>query len=299
MGDLICKYLITNPSGVYYDGTLGGGAHAELFLQRLSPDAKYIAVDRDQDALDYAGKRLQQYNNVIYLHTTFDQIESALQQAGEKYLDSIFLDLGVSSFQIDEEKRGFAYRPRAPLDMRMDRRDSLTAEKILAEYPEQELKRIFKEYGEERFSGKIAHFVVKNRTEKKMQRAADLMTIIDLCVKGQFRIKSYARIFQALRIEVNRELEILQETLQQALSFLKPCGRIGILSYHSLEDRQAKIFMKEQENPCTCPREFPICVCGKKPQLKRIKPYLITPSQDETAINIRARSAKFRAGEKL
>jgi 16S rRNA (cytosine1402-N4)-methyltransferase len=256
-------------------------------------------VDRDQDALDFAKKRLQQYNNVIYVHSTFEQIEYALNEAGEKYLDSIFLDLGVSSFQIDEEKRGFAFRPEAPLDMRMDQRESLTAEKILAEYSEQELKRIFKEYGEERYSGRIARFIAKTRSEKKISRAADLTAIIDRFVKGQYRIKSYARIFQALRIEVNREMEILDETLDQAMSFLKPGGRIGILSYHSGEDRRIKNFLKKMENPCECPREFPVCVCGKKPQLKRIKPYLIIPSQEEIDRNSRARSAKFRAGEKL
>lgn len=299
LGEQICAYLLKKTDGVYYDGTLGGGGHAKMLLEKLSPSALYIAVDRDSDALEFSRRRLQESQNVVYVHATFDQIEFAMHEAGVSRLDVIFLDLGVSSHQIDNEQRGFAYKPHAPLDMRMDRDQSLTAETVLAEYPENELRRIFKEFGEERFSAKIARLVVQTRNSQHIHLAGDLIRIIDRCIGPQFRIKSYARIFQALRIEVNRELDILRETLEQSLQKLNPGGRIGILSYHSLEDRICKFFLRDQENPCTCPPEFPICVCNRKPQLKRIKPYLILPSKEEIKKNPRARSAKFRVGEKL
>jgi len=299
MGKEVCAYLIKDKDGVYFDGTIGGGGHAEMLLGRLSASALYIGVDRDPEALEFARRRLRRFPNVLFVQTTFDQIEFAMHEAGVKRLDGIFLDLGVSSHQIDSEQRGFAFKAQAPLDMRMDPAQSLTAEAILAEYPQDELRRIFKEYGEERFSGRIARLIVQTRRSSPLRRAGDLMRIIDSCTNAQFRVKSYARIFQALRIEVNHELGLLQDALQKGVQLLNPKGRIGVLAYHSLEDRICKLFFKNQENPCTCPPEFPVCVCNKKAQMKRIKPYLILPSEEEIKINPRARSAKFRVGEKL
>lgn len=299
LGEQVCAFLIQKTDGVYYDGTLGGGGHASLFLNRLSANACYIAVDRDEDALDFSRRRLAKFHNVVYVHATFDAIEYAMQQAGVSGLDGIFLDLGVSSFQIDNEQRGFAYKADAPLDMRMNRAQTLSAETILNEYSEDELRRIFKEYGEERHSAKIAHLIVQRRKEGRLQKAGDLMQIIDRSSNPRFRIKSYARIFQALRIEVNKELDILRRTLTVALEKLNSGGRIGVIAYHSLEDRICKHFFKEQENPCICPPEFPVCVCHREPRLKRIKPYLILPSEEEIKENPRARSARFRVGEKL
>ena len=299
MGPIILNYLLQNPNGVYYDGTLGGGGHADLFLQKLSARAVYIGVDRDAEALDFARKRLFKYRNIIFIQDTFDHIAQALDKANRPVLDAVLLDLGVSSHQIDCPERGFAYRPDAPLDMRMNQSQALTAKQILERYSEADLKNIFKSYGEERFSGKIARLIVRQRQQSPLKQAGDLLKIIDRCTPPQQRIKSYARIFQALRIEVNQELEILKRAMQQALIHLKPGGRIGVIAYQSLEDRLVKHFFKEQENPCACPPEFPVCVCGKTPQLKRLRPYLILPSEEELKGNPRARSAKFRVGEKI
>ncbi len=295
----VLHYLLINPDGIYYDGTLGGGGHALLFLQKLTSQALYIGVDRDEQALEYARRRLSAFHNVVYYHGLYNDIGSALQAANCSRPDVIFLDLGVSSHQINSDQRGFAFRPHIALDMRMDREQALTAADILAEYEEKDLIRIFKEYGEERHSRRIARVIVRQRSEKPLRFSDDLISVIERCVPGKQKIKSYARIFQALRIEVNRELDILKEALEQGLNYLKPGGRMGVISYHSLEDRMVKNFFKEQENPCTCPPELPVCVCGKQPRLKRLRPWLIIPTEEEIKKNPRARSAKFRVGEKL
>ncbi len=214
-------------------------------------------------------------------------------------MDGIFLDLGVSSHQIDEDKRGFAFRPGNPLDMRMDKEDEISAADILASYTLEELISIFKQYGEERHSRRIAQEVVRRRLQEEIIKSDQLMDIIQNCVPGRFLTKSYARIFQALRIEVNGELSVLKEALQNSLHFLKPGGRIAVLSYHSLEDRIVKNFIRLQENPCECPADIPYCICGKKAQLKKIKPAFITANAEEIKQNPRARSAKLRVGEKI
>jgi 16S rRNA (cytosine1402-N4)-methyltransferase len=299
LGHEVCAHLLLNREGVYYDGTLGGGGHAELFLKQLSKKAVYIAVDRDHEAIEYTKKRLAVYNNAVYYKGSFIEFDQALQLAGVDKLDSIFLDLGVSSHQIDDDRRGFAFRQGVNLDMRMDLKTPFTAADILASYNEDELVRIFSNYGEERYSRKIAWQIVKSRQHKAITTSDALVEIINRCVAGRFAVKSCARIFQALRIEVNDELKILEDTLRQSLQRLKKGGRIGVISYHSLEDRIVKNFLREQENPCTCPKEIPYCVCGRKPQMKRIKPYMIVPGFSEIKKNSRARSAKFRVGEKL
>ncbi len=292
-------FLLINPDGNYLDGTLGGGGHAAFFLEKLTKQACYIGIDRDAEAIRFAGERLKAFKNVVLYHGLFSDIEAAMRKAQVQALDGVLLDLGVSSHQIDADDRGFAFRPGVPLDMRMDSEQDQTAADILAGYSEKDLSRIFKEFGEERHARCIARAVVRQRQTEPLLVSDQLMAAIRRCVSGKFLTKSYARIFQALRIEVNAELQILEEALQAAADRLKPGGRMGVISYHSLEDRIVKRFFRDQENPCTCPPELPYCVCGKTPQLKRVKPYLILPQDDEIQQNPRARSARFRVGEKI
>ncbi|HEM48633.1 MAG TPA: 16S rRNA (cytosine(1402)-N(4))-methyltransferase RsmH [Caldithrix sp.] len=295
----VVESLMINPNGIYYDGTLGGGGHAELFLHKLSNNAVYIGIDRDAEAIEFAKKRLANYNNLIVYNGTFNMFESAMKYAGVEKLDGILLDLGVSTHQIDEDIRGFTFRPGVPLDMRMNNSDSLMAADVLNTYDEDRLIKIFKEYGEERFSKNIARRIVKRREDKTITTSDQLLDIINHSVPGKFLVKSYARIFQALRIEVNNELDILRDALEQSLIYLEKGGRLGVIAYHSGEDRIVKEFIQRQENPCECSKDLPYCVCGKKPQMRRIKPYPITPAAEEIAENPRARSAKFRVGERI
>ena len=295
----VIESLMINPDGIYYDGTLGGGGHAELFLRALSNKAIYIGVDRDPEAIDFAKKHLNKYNNLIFYNGTFNMFETALKIARVERLDGILLDLGVSTHQINEDLRGFAFRSGVPLDMRMNTSDTLTAADILNTYEEEKLVKIFKEYGEERFSKNIARRIIRVREEVAITNSNQLLEIINQSVSRKFLIKSYARIFQALRIEVNNELDILKDALEKSITYLKQGGRLGVIAYHSGEDRIVKEFIKKQENPCVCSKDLPYCVCGNKPQLRRIKPYPITPSPEEIAENPRARSAKFRVGERI
>lgn len=299
LGRQVVRFLVTRPDGVYLDGTLGGGGHAALILQQLTPRAVYIGVDRDEEALSAAREKLRHFANIRLVHWAFDETEDILRQAEVEKVDGVLLDLGVSSHQIDADERGFAFRPGVALDMRMDRGQSFTAADILAEYSERELTRVFREYGEERFARRIANKIVAARAKQPLIQSDQLLEIIRQSVPGQMVVKSYARIFQALRIEVNQELERLKNALHGWLEHLNPGGRMVVISYHSLEDRIVKQFFKEQENPCICPPEFPVCVCGRKPQMRRIRPLLIRPEEDEIKDNPRARSAKMRVGEKL
>jgi 16S rRNA (cytosine1402-N4)-methyltransferase len=299
MGQEVVNYLVGNKKGIYLDGTLGGGGHAQIILDNLDADALYIAVDRDMEAVDTAKERLKLYKNFKAHCLTFDKIEEVLSREKVKKLDGVLLDLGVSSWQIDQDKRGFSFRPGLKLDMRMDDSQDLTAEWVVNNYTKEELIRIFKEYGEERFSGRIAHLIVTQRSKQKIVSSSDLIKIIDKCVNPRFATKSYARIFQAIRIEVNDELNILKETLEEAVRFLDEKGRLAVITYHSLEDRIVKNFFRDQENPCICPPELPVCVCGRQATMKRIKPLFIQASQDEIKSNPRSRSAKLRVAEKI
>jgi len=283
---------------VIYDGTLGGGGHAEELLKSLKGIHRYIAVDRDSEAIDYSRKRLGEYKKIYFHHGIFDEIEHAMVKAGVDHVDGFFLDLGISSHQIDEDQRGFAYRKSLKLDMRMNMEDNITATDVLNSYSESQLFKIFKEYGEERFSRRIAATVVSERKKTGISTTDVLMKLIGRCVGPSHKVKSYARIFQALRIEVNKELEILPKALQSGLDHLLPGGRMVIISYHSLEDRIVKQFFRKNQNPCQCPQELPYCVCGKKMILKILKPEVRKPQNEEIRLNPRARSAKLRAGEK-
>lgn len=299
LGRTVVERLLTSAAGTFIDGTIGGGGHAELFLEQLSDQGMYIGIDRDSEAIAFAKKRLKRYKNISFYHGIFSEIDLALKKFDIDKVDGILLDLGVSSHQIDEDRRGFAFRPGVNLDMRMDEHENITAANVLNRFSENDLIKIFREYGEERHSARIARLICTQRVKGEIRKSDQLLEIINRCVPARFALKSYARIFQALRIEVNDELNILKTALEQSLLYLKPGGRIGVIAYHSLEDRIVKQFFNREENPCVCPPELPLCVCGKRPRMKRIRPYLIKPDTAETVENPRSRSAKLRIGERL
>jgi len=300
LAEQVCRYLITDEKGVYLDGTLGGGGHAEHILKKLDAEALYIGLDRDPEALTFSKKRLARFKNVVFYHGVFTEMEAAMQLANVETLTGVLLDLGISSYQVDQEARGFTFRSDVPLDMRMDpSRQQLTAADVLNHYDYRELIRIFRQYGEEARAACIARQIVKQRKTTPIVSSGQLLKLIDRCVGGKHLKKSYARIFQALRIEVNQELELLSSALNLAVSKLKKGGRLVVISYHSLEDRIVKNFLREQENPCICPPELPECICGRQPTMKALKPKLIRPDEQEVKKNPRARSAKMRVGEKL
>jgi 16S rRNA (cytosine1402-N4)-methyltransferase len=295
----VLSYLIIDPKGIYLDGTIGGGGHAESILNILDADARYIGLDQDIEALRFSKNRLEGYTNISYHHNNFADFDVVLMDLKIDTVDGILLDLGLSSHQIDTNNRGFSYRHDTPLDMRMGRDNPHTAADLLNTLEEDELKSIFYSYGEERKSRQIARQIINNRKTKPIHSSDQLRFIIDQVIPARFAIKSYARIFQALRIAVNRELESLERLLKKMISFLNPGGRFVVISYHSLEDRIVKNFIRKKSNPCTCPPEFPQCNCGRIPELKSMTTRVVKASENEIKTNPRARSARLRAGEKL
>ncbi len=298
----VASYLITNPEGIYVDGTVGGGGHAEYILKNFKEIDRYVAIDQDQHALHFSTKRLQPFDHrkISFHQTNFSQIDQVLAELKLPTVDGILLDLGVASAQIEQPERGFSYMQACPLDMRMNQQNKLTATDIVNYWTEQDLTRIFTEYGEEHKARQIARQIVRHRsTTGQLTTSEQLKKIIDQVSTRQQAIKSYARIFQALRIAVNDELNQLESFLQKSLNFLKSGGRLVIIAYHSLEDRLVKNFFVTQMRPCTCPPEFPVCICGKKATLKIITKKPVRAGQQEIAANIRARSAHLRVGEKL
>jgi 16S rRNA (cytosine1402-N4)-methyltransferase len=295
----VITYLITNPEGIYVDGTLGGAGHAEAVLNILGKNARYIGIDKDSEAIQFADRRLQTSSNISYHQRNFDEFDAILNKLNITLVDGILLDLGLSSRQIDQEGRGFSYMKNTALDMRMNRQDVNTAEILLNTLSEKELSTIFFKYGEERKSRQIARHIVKYREIDRITTSQQLRSIIDRVIPQRFAIKSYARIFQALRIAVNRELDSLQTALTKSIGYLHQGGRCVVISYHSLEDRIVKNCFKTAANPCTCPPEFPQCICGKEAQIKILTPKVIKASGDEIFTNPRARSARLRVGEKL
>ncbi len=288
--------------GIYVDGTLGGGGHSLHIAQALDNTGRLIGVDQDENAIEAAGKRLAAFNNITYIHKNFSQIEEIAEELGIGGIDGILLDLGVSSYQLDEAERGFSYQHNAVLDMRMDVRKSLSAYSVVNTYPQDELYRIIRDYGEEKWAKRIAEFIVKQREEKPIETTFDLVSVIKKAVPKGARADGphpAKRTFQAIRIEVNGELEILENTVKKMAELLNPGGRLCIITFHSLEDRIIKNTFRQLENPCTCPREFPVCVCGKKPVVKIITRKPILPGEEELAQNNRSHSAKLRIAEKL
>lgn len=288
-------------NGIYVDGTLGGGGHSELILERIGPKGILVAIDQDDFALEVAKKRLNNDPRVRFVKNNFANIKEVLEQLGIARIDGVILDLGVSSFQFDDMERGFSYREDAILDMRMDKSNPLTAHIVLNTYSEEDLARIFWEYGEESYNKPIARAIVARRGKEKVESTLDLVEIIKSVLPDKVKRKKghpAKKVFQSLRIEVNKELTVLKEFLENVEELLDSKGRISIITFHSLEDRQVKLFLKNRENPCTCPKEFPVCICGKKPTMKIITRKPQVPKEEEIIKNNRARSAKLRIGER-
>ena len=300
--DEVLRFLEPADGKTYLDGTLGGGGHSALILGK-APGAFLIGIDRDQSALAAAGARLAEYGDQVrLLHGDFADVAEHLNSIGISALDGFILDLGVSSHQLDTRERGFSFQQDAPLDMRMDTSSGETAADLVNELPEPELERIIGEYGEERWAKRIASFIVKERAESPITTTFRLVDIIKGAVpkaKWDERIHPATRTFQALRIAVNSELESLERGMRAALELLKPGGRGVIISFHSLEDRIVKHIFREYAEGCTCPRQMPVCVCGKQPRVKVLTGRPVTATGAETDENPRARSAKLRAIEKL
>jgi 16S rRNA (cytosine1402-N4)-methyltransferase len=288
--------------GIYVDGTLGGGGHSLEILKNLSESGTLIGVDQDKDALKAASERLQSFKNVKFVHSNFYNIDSILNNLDIEKIDGMLMDLGVSSYQLDEGDRGFSYMKDAPLDMRMNRENSLSAYEVINEYEEEEIYRIIRDYGEEKFAKRIAKFIVENRQNKPIETTLELVEIIKAAIPARARREGphpAKRTFQAIRIEVNSELSILNKAIEDGVNRLNKGGRMAIITFHSLEDRIVKVKFKELATSCTCPKEFPICVCGGKAKVKLISRKAIEPTKNEVEENPRSRSAKLRVIERI
>lgn len=296
--------LNIKPDGIYADGTLGGGGHAYQVASRLSEKGRLIGIDQDADAIAAAGERLKEFGDKItIIRSNYANMKEELHRIGVEKVDGIVLDLGVSSFQLDTPERGFTYRDEnAPLDMRMDDRQSLTAKDIVNGYSEMELYRIIRDYGEDKFAKNIAKHIVQEREKKPIETTGELTEIIRASIPMKVQVTGghpAKRTFQAIRIELNKELEVLQNNLDDMIDLLNPGGRICIITFHSLEDRIVKTNFKRNENPCTCPSDFPVCVCGKKSKGKVVTRKPILPSEEELEVNSRSKSAKLRVFERV
>lgn len=288
--------------GIYVDCTLGGAGHSSHILQRLSKDGLLVGIDQDTDALKAAGERLKEYENKKLVHNNFHNIDSILEELDIPKVDGILMDLGVSSYQLDEGERGFSYMKDAPLDMRMNRDREFSAYDVVNSYSMEDLWRIIRDYGEEKFAKRVAEFIVNRREEKPIETTLELVDIIKAAIPAKARREGphpAKRTFQAIRIEVNGELEILNKAIEDGVNRLNKGRRMAIITFHSLEDRIVKLKFRELANPCTCPKEFPICVCGKKPLVKLISRKAIDPSKEEVEENPRSRSAKLRVIERF
>ena len=295
--------LNIKPDGIYVDGTLGGGGHAYEVCRQLSNKGRFIGIDQDEAAIEAAGVRLRDFGErVTIVRSNYCDMKLQLQKLGIDKVDGIVLDLGVSSYQLDTAERGFSYRVDAPLDMRMDRRQKMTARDIVNDYSEMDLFRIIRDYGEDKFAKNIAKHIVMEREKGPIETTGQLIEIIKRAIPMKFQKTAghpAKRTFQAIRIELNKELEVLRDSLDDMIDMLNEDGRICIITFHSLEDRIVKGIFRKNENPCTCPSHFPVCVCGKKPQVKLINKKPIISGDEELTRNPRARSAKLRVCEKL
>ncbi|MEF9988748.1 MAG: 16S rRNA (cytosine(1402)-N(4))-methyltransferase RsmH, partial [Christensenella sp.] len=284
------------------DGTLGGAGHAQGILERISPDGKLIGIDKDAAAIERCTKRLEQYKEqIILVHSDFKQIKQVLETLGIKEIDGAVLDLGVSSFQLDEGERGFSYNADAALDMRMDRDSAFSAYDVVNEYSQDDLCRVIRDYGEEKWAARIAQFIVQERKVSSIGTTNQLTEVIKKAIPAGARRNGphpSKRTFQAIRIEVNGELSGLSEAIEDYVSVLASGGRLAIITFHSLEDRIVKQTFRRLFDPCECPKDFPVCVCGKTSQVKLITRKPLLPTEAELETNPRARSAKLRVAEK-
>ena len=311
-GDLIFKhesvlpeetieYLNIKPDGIYVDGTLGGAGHSFRILEKLST-GKLIGIDQDADAIAEAKRRLSPFGEkVIFVKDNFVNISGILKQLNIEKVDGILLDIGVSSYQIDNPDRGFSYKEDAPLDMRMDRDRLLSAKEVVNTYSKEDLTRILREYGEENFAANIAKHIVNEREKKEIETTGELLDIVEAAIPEKVRKgkKGFAKkTFQAIRIEVNSELDVLTDSIDTMIDLLNPGGRLCIITFHSLEDRIVKNAFRRNQEPCTCPRDFPICVCGKISKGHVLTKRPVIPSEKECSSNKRATSAKLRVFEK-
>lgn len=301
--DETIEYLNVRPDGIYVDGTLGGAGHSFQIAKRLSGKGRLIGIDRDADAIRAAGKRLSEFDDkVTIVRGNYADMRDELSRLGITGADGILLDLGVSSFQLDTPERGFTYRDEnAPLDMRMDDRENRTAADIVNGYSEQELCRVIRDYGEDRFAKNIAKNIAAAREKKPIETAGELVEIIRASIPMRVQATGghpAKRTFQAIRIELNRELEALRDHLDDMVDLLNPGGRLCVITFHSLEDRIVKANFKKNENPCTCPPDFPVCVCGKKSKGTVLTKKPVLPSERELKENSRSKSAKLRVFEK-
>lgn len=300
--DECIENLNIDPDGIYVDGTLGGGGHSSGICQRLSEKGTLIGIDRDRDALNAAQKRLEPYQcNKIFVQSNYSDIKNVLDQLGIEEIDGALLDLGVSSFQLDNGERGFSYMQDAPLDMRMSQDDSFTAYDVVNTYSEKELFNIIKTYGEEKWASRISKFIVQERKKAPLETTGQLVDVIKAAIPAAARRDGphpAKRTFQAIRIEVNDELGQLERAVEEFCDVLADEGRLCIITFHSLEDRIVKNIFNTRANPCTCPKEFPVCVCGKVADIRKISGKPILPSDEELEVNPRSRSAKLRVAEK-
>jgi len=295
--------LHIQPNGIYVDGTLGGGGHAALVCEYLGQNGQLIGIDQDEDAIKAASERLKAYEDkVTIVKNNYRQIKVVLEEQDISKVDGIYLDLGVSSYQLDAPERGFTYREDAPLDMRMDRDSLLSARNVINEYDEQRLFQIIRDYGEERFAKNIAKHIRIAREKKEIETTEELAEIIKAAIPAKMRTEGghpAKRTFQAIRIEVNKELEVLETSINSMIDLLNDRGRLCIITFHSLEDRIVKNKFRENENPCICPGNFPICVCGRKSKGKVITRKPIVPGEKEILENKRSKSSKLRVFEKM
>lgn len=300
--DETIEALNIKPDGIYVDGTLGGGGHSYEICRRLSDKGRLIGIDQDAAAIEAAKARLGEFKDKItIIRSNYCDMRKELATIDVAAVDGIILDLGVSSYQLDTADRGFTYREDAPLDMRMDQRQSMTAKDIVNGYGEMELYRIIRDYGEDKFAKNIAKHIVSARQEKTIETTGELIQIIKAAIPMKIRAVGghpAKKTFQAIRIELNRELEVLRNSLDDMIDLLNDEGRICVITFHSLEDRIVKNIFRKNEDPCTCPRDFPVCICGKKPKGRVITRKPIVPGEEELQENKRAKSSKLRVFER-
>ena len=294
-------YLQVKAGGIYVDCTLGGGGHSLEILNRLKGTGTLIGIDQDLDAIKAAKEKLKDFSNVIYVHDNFYNIDKILQNLEIPSVDAIMMDLGVSSFQLDEAQRGFSYMKDAPLDMRMDTQSQLSAYYVVNNYTEEQLLKVLWEYGEEKFARRIVHKILEQRAAQPIKTTGELAKLIKESIPARFQKQGHPakKTFQAIRIEVNKELVILDKSIQDSVNHLNSKGRIAVITFQSLEDRIIKNKFRSLENPCICPRDFPVCACGRIPSLKVLTRKPIEPSEAEMESNPRSKSAKLRVAQKI